>query len=256
MSALSRRNVILAGTAFFVSGAIAWLWFFFRPLSDDNWKIKVEGNEVLTPKEIEEVARYLLRSEIGGISVQELQDTLQLNPRIAYAKVSIKSGKNLHIVIREKPTEYVLHIPPSFHEKSATGETLSGNMEKMNSQIFPDIPIFYLTSKIEENKKTGELRRDIIRLWNDSRTSYSFLWERISEIEIKRGTRNLHESGYVYIIYPTQNRSRIVISGRFNVQTLRRLWAVFYYIETKLQNAWSDIEIQEKSAIIRERPLK
>ena len=44
----------------------------------------------------------------------------------------------------------------------------------------------------------------------------------------------------------------MVYEGRFSEETLRRLWAVYAYLETKLPRSVTLVDLQENSAIIRE----
>jgi hypothetical protein len=100
-------------------------------------------------------------------------------------------------------------------------------------------------------------RSDIIRLWKDTHEKYAFLWQRLAEIEIQplkdRASDETAQSGiWRYRIYSAGIRSCVVYEGRFSEETLRRLWAVYAYLEAKLPRSMTLVDLQENSAIIRE----
>lgn len=121
----------------------------------------------------------------------------------------------------------------------------------------PDKVIFYLTFGTESLVSP---KSDIIRLWKDTKEKYAFLWQRLAEIEIRplKSSRNA-EAGMTekagiwrYRIYSAGIRACVVYEGRFSEETLRRLWAVYAYLETKLPRSVTLVDLQENSAIIRE----
>lgn len=250
-----RKKILYAGLVLFAVGGLLMAWFVVkRHTADAEWAIHVEGNRILSEREIEEVVSYLLRSAKDGVSADEIRDTLLLNRRIATARVAVLPGHRIRIILTERHLEYLQNEGNGVAEKDAQGTTIVENAAHIHRDFTPDKVIFYLTFGSETMDAP---RSDIIRLWQDTRGKYAFLWQRLAEIEIQplkdQKVDELEKRGiWRYRIYSAGVRSCVVYEGRFSEETLRRLWAVYAYLEAKLPRSVTLVDLQENSAIIRE----
>lgn len=149
-------------------------------------------------------------------------------------------------------------------EKDASGFSIVENAAYLHKDLTPDKVIFYLTfGGGESSTTTASPKSDIIRLWKETREKYAFLWQRFAEIEIRplKASESSDAEGkpaipgdgiWRYRIYSAGIRSCVVYEGHFSEETLRRLWAVYAYLENKLPRSVTLVDLQENSAIIRE----
>jgi cell division septal protein FtsQ len=85
-----RKKILFTGAALFLAGGALMTWFVIKRHSGaGDWQIAVEGNRILTEKEIQEVVGYLLHAAKDGVSSDEIRDALLLNSRIASAKATV-----------------------------------------------------------------------------------------------------------------------------------------------------------------------
>lgn len=257
-----RKKILYAGLSLFALGGILLTWYVVKRHSGDGeWAVSVEGNRILTEKDIQDVVTYLLRAAKDGVSADEIRDALLLNTRIATARVAVLPGQRIQIAITERTLEYLQNEGNGVAEKDGKGTTIVENASQIHRDFTPDKVIFYLTFGEESSVSP---RSDIIRLWKDTREKYAFLWQRLAEIEIRPlkagsssatvATSGKAEKGGIwrYRIYSAGIRSCVVYEGRFSEETLRRLWAVYAYLEAKLPRSVTLVDLQENSAIIRE----
>lgn len=260
-----RKKILIAGVALITLGAVLTTWFLVkRHGGGDGWQISVEGNRILTEKDVQDVVSYLLKAAKDGVSSDEIRDSLLLNPRIATAKVTVLPGRKVNITLTERQLEYLQNDDGGVAEKDPGGITIVENAAYLHKDLTPDKVIFYLTFGGESSLSP---KSDIIRLWKGTREKYAFLWQRFAEIEIrpmKAGNAAEAAEGetpppqksegtlWRYRIYSAGVRSCVVYEGRFSEETLRRLWAVYAYLEAKLPRSVTLVDLQENSAIIRE----
>lgn len=252
-----RKKILIAGLALLATGGALMTWFVVKRHSGSgDWQISIEGNRILTEKEISDVVTYLLRAAKDGVSSDEIRDALLLNTRIESAKVTVLPGRKITIRLSERTLEYLQNEEAGVAEKDHTGTTIVENASQLHKDLTPDKVIFYLTFGTESMVSP---KSDIIRLWKDTREKYAFLWQRLAEIEIRPLKDRNAEAGMTekagiwrYRIYSAGIRSCVVYEGRFSEETLRRLWAVYAYLEAKLPRSVTLIDLQENSAIIRE----
>lgn len=251
-----RRKILLSGIALLTAGGLLMGFYLFkRHHGTGDWQIQVEGNRILTEKDIQDVVTYLLRAAKDGVSADEIREALLLNTRIATASVTVLPGQRIHITMTERVLEYLQNEGNGVAEKDARGETIVENASQIHRDFTPDKVIFYLTFGGESMISP---RSDIIRLWKETHEKYAFLWQRLAEIEIRplkdraasEGTGN--SAIWRYRIFSAGIRSCVVYEGRFSEETLRRLWAVYAYLENKLPRSVTLVDLQENSAIIRE----
>jgi len=256
-----QRRLLVTGLALFMAGGLILGWYIFKRHSGSgDWQIQVEGNRVLTEKELQEVVLYLLRAAKDGVSSEEIRDALLLNSRIATAKATILPGRRINISITERVLEHMQNEGSGIAEKDAAGSTIVENAAQLHKDLTPDKVIFYLTFRTESMTAQASPKSDIIRLWKDTQRKYAFLWQRLAEIEIRPLKENSNaisdptgKTGiWRYRIYSAGIRSCVVYEGRFSEETLRRLWAVYAYLEAKLPRSVTLVDLQENSAIIRE----
>jgi hypothetical protein len=250
-----RKKILYTGLALFAAGGLLLTWYVMKRHSGaGEWAISVEGNRILTEKEIQNVVSYLLQAAKDGVSAEEIREALLLNPRIATARVAVLPGRRIQIALTERVLEYLQHEGSGVAEKDAKGTTIVENASQIHRDFTPDKVIFYLTFG---SQSMASPRSDIIRLWKDTHEKYAFLWQRLAEIEIQplkdRASDETAQSGiWRYRIYSAGIRSCVVYEGRFSEETLRRLWAVYAYLEAKLPRSMTLVDLQENSAIIRE----
>lgn len=252
-----RKKILIAGLALLFTGGALMTWFLVkRHGGSGDWQVAIEGNRILTEKEITDVVTYLLRAAKDGVSSDEIRDALLLNTRIETAKVTVLPGRKINIRINERTLEYLQNEDTGVAEKDHAGLTIVENASLLHKDLTPDKVIFYLTFGTESSVSP---RRDIIRLWKDTKEKYAFLWQRLAEIEIRPLKERNAEAGMTekagiwrYRIYSAGIRSCVVYEGRFSEETLRRLWAVYAYLEAKLPRSVTLVDLQENSAIIRE----
>lgn len=252
-----RKKILIAGLALLFTGGALMTWFLVkRHGGSGDWQVAIEGNRILSEKEITDVVTYLLRAAKDGVSSDEIRDALLLNTRIETAKVTVLPGRKINIRINERALEYLQNEDTGVAEKDHAGLTIVENASQLHKDLTPDKVIFYLTFGTESSVSP---KRDIIRLWKDTKEKYAFLWQRLAEIEIRPLKERNAEAGMTekagiwrYRIYSAGIRSCVVYEGRFSEETLRRLWAVYAYLEAKLPRSVTLVDLQENSAIIRE----
>ena len=205
-----------------------------------GWSVEVAGE--LKPeqkKEIQETILYFVKINKNRIDKKAIQDILSLNPRIKkVTRVDISLQKTISIEVKLKKTAYIGHDPKNhrFQEVSTKEETLEEDIKKFD-KIDAEIPILCLTDNVRSGKgptmaysgsSFSSMKRDIISAFRKTRAEYAFIWRYISEI-------CLGEGYYRYIIYSTHVRSRIETNEKFDRMLLRRLWAVFFYLNQASQ---------------------
>jgi len=256
-----QKRLLFTGLSLFALGGALLGWYVFKRHSGTgDWQIQVEGNRILTEKEIQDVVLYLLRAAKDGVSSDEIRDALLLNTRVATAKATVLPSRRINISITERLLEHLQNEGQGIAEKDPGGSTIVENAAYLHKDLTPDKVIFYLTFRNESMTAQASPKSDIIRLWKDTQKKYAFLWQRLAEIEI----RPLKDSSsatpdptgksgiWRYRIYSAGIRSCVVYEGRFSEETLRRLWAVYAYLEAKLPRSVTLVDLQENSAIIRE----
>lgn len=250
-----RRKVLFSGAVLFALGGLILLWYVVKRHSGDGgWQITIEGNQILGEKELQDVVLYLLRSAKDGVSADEIRQALLLNPRIAAARVAILPARRIRIAIEERRLEYLENEGHGMAEKDATGTMIAENVSQLHRDLTPDKVVFYLTFR---DPSADKPRSDIIRLWRKTRERYAFLWQRVSEIGIQRVEgQSAGSHSWRYRIFSAGLRSCVVHEGDFTEETLRRLWAVYAYLETQLPRAVTLVDLQENSAIVREMKVE
>ena len=205
-----------------------------------GWSVEVAGE--LKPeqkKEIQETILYFVKINKNRIDEKVIKEILSLNPRIKkVVRVDISLQKKVSVEVSLKKTAYIGHDPGSnrFQEISTEEEILEEDIKKFDN-IDAEIPILCLTDNVPSRKgpsmaypgsSFSSMKRDIISAFRKTRAEYAFIWRYISEI-------CLGEGYYRYIIYSSHVRSRIETNEKFDRMLLRRLWAVFFYLNQASQ---------------------
>lgn len=249
MDTWSKKYLMWPGISLMIIGLSGILYYYlihFRG-NTDKWEVEVKGSETITEKEIKDVVLYLIRTDAKGITVEELEDSLEMNPRIDKAEIQVRPGKKLYIVVKERQTTHLVHTGSKLSEMS-NKLPIQEKLVELPDYISSDMPIFYLTDRQTKKKDTQSVLSDIIRYWQSTRSDYAFLWERLSEIEII--TRELR--GPLIQVYPATTRARISITETFDDSVLQRLWAVLFFLEKAADPHWYDVELYRQNAIIKE----
>lgn len=249
----TRTAILVVGVIFILSGVvlISWrLWMASRP---QQWQIQVQGLVNIPKQDIESLVLYLLRSP-QGISKQEIEQALLLNPRIEKVQITIEN-KKMTLQITERLAALLVQRPPQILELSSDMQILQENLLPTAYDLNPSLPIFFLNHEEggEKHKKEfTKYQRDIIRLWKATQSSYSFIWGRISEIETVWKNNKAH-----FYIYLSTRQVKIHLSQFFSRETLRRLWATFYYLENVSPSSFPrQIELYKEHAIVRQQQVE
>ncbi|MES0490526.1 MAG: hypothetical protein ABUK01_11065 [Leptospirales bacterium] len=235
------RLMLLTGGAFII---IASAWLIYNTYSgiDRPWTIKIEGNRMMPEKEFASLISNYINNRKGNVSAQGIKNLLLLNPRIKNCSVHI-SRNVIEISLKEQETGYLEQISPHITEHTLNGKTLQEKIEKLG-HLNPDQPILYLTASNDIEIKT--LKSDIIQLWDKTKYAYSFIWTRISEIEIGRDETG-HPQVFIFTVKPP---ARIRLEGKFDEESFRRLWAILYYLEHLQPKKMVNVQIYNDHAVI------
>lgn len=238
----------LAGLLFIFGGIVLYL-FISHPLpGKKDWKIEVSGTERLQQNEIKELVLYIIRSSEKSISAQELENAIALNPFVKNVNVKLNLPRTVLITIEETQATYYSQESGQLREYDSEGKLLEENVQKIFRKEFSEIPIFYLTDQSRDIKSSLKLQRDIIQLWQETREEYGFLWQRISEIEIRTGE---NKKNVEPVFYATGARARVIVQMPVSRKLLLRLWGTFYYLENTNKTYWLDVMVREQDAIVK-----
>ncbi len=236
------RLLLIPGTILVVVAFVSLLYQRSRPGEPET---VVRGLQTLSEQDILGIVNFLARQsvppKVSAIKPEELKEMLSLHPRIKSATVTRQKAK-LFIEIVEKEPGYLVHRPPYLMEVSPDHEIVQERItQKM--EITPEIPIFYLTA--EKDNEVSLIKRDIIQLWTRTRELYAGLWEKISEIKIRRAN-----AGQIEIVfYLTEQPVSIIVYDKFGPDEMAKLWAVIAYVE-------EDNKTDSDAAKSRSKPKK
>jgi len=235
------RVMLLTGGVLII---IASAYLIYNTYSGVNqpWTIKIEGNKMMPEREFASLISNYIKNQNGNISAKEIKNLLLLNPRIKSCSVKI-SRNTIHLNLVEQETGYLEQTSIHITENTLSGKVLQEKIEKLG-HLNPDQPILYLTAAKDIEIKT--LKRDIIQLWDKTKYAYSFIWTRISEIEIGRDETG-HPELTVYTVKPP---ARIRLEGKFDEESFRRLWAILYYLESLQPKKTVNVQIYNDHAVI------
>ena len=221
-----------------------------------EWEIKVVGQlKANQRQEVEETVRYFVQLNKNQVNERALKEILQLNPRVAeVTDITISSRKQIVIQLKFKETAYVYHNPKNYQlqEISFMNEVLEAQINNFH-EIDKEIPILCLTDcpsyKVSRHcsgdaRVYDKMKRDIISILQKTKLNYGFVWEYISEI-------CLGVSPYRYTIYSSHTRSRIQTNNQFDLALVRRLWALFYYLERKFKTKSTEVRLNRYNAHIK-----
>lgn len=227
------------------------LWLSARP---KQWQIAVSGTRYLQVPEIQNMILFLLRSNPQGITQEDIRQALLLNPRIKNADVQI-DGKKMNIRIVEITPALLVDYPNSMVELSDQMKLLQEDFLGNPLSFDLNLPLYSVSNatqkNIEKNKKEfTKYQRDIISLWEATKNSYAFIWERISEIEI------LWQQGKPrFSLYLTTSQTRISVGSEISLALLQRLWAIFYYMEqissSQVTQQVMQVDVFQRHAIVK-----
>ena len=209
--------IFSSGFIFIFIGLILVVYIFFFSSSHNKWSIQIEGSKTISKKEIKTLISYLIRTEKKGISTEQLEEALLLNPRIKTAYVYIRPNKIMKIIITEKQTSHINQTNGKFSEISEDFFVIEEDIQQLNKTIQSEIPMFY-TLKTTSKKRNKKVKKQITNLFLTTKNKYAFIWQRISEIKITRNN---------IIIYPSTSRTKILIHDKFDKYILKRIWGVF-----------------------------
>ena len=243
------------------SGILFTAYYLFLVFTVHNfWDIEVEGISNLKTQDIRQTSLMILKKTNASSVTTEIEEALKMNPRIKNANVHILPNRKLHIQIVENKSEFLVQSNHHVSEFSDDEKIIQESIQDYLVGFEPEIPVFYLTSHNGiENKALimspaihikglpGQIFRNILDLYRETKTEFAFLWQRISEIEIYT------DAGDVYCsFYPSTVRAKIQIFYFLDRSTLTRLWATLYFLEKTGSNGYSHVDLQTQNAIIRE----
>ena len=218
-------------------------YFFVKKFFPSKYlSIVIDGAYITDTVLLEEIIRDLVSKKGKAITKKEIQEVLKVEHRIKnIKKIDLVSDKKIYIEIEEYETGYVLHdvARGKFIEKSFNNIDLQDSIIVSNPSLTADIPIIVEDSVVAPI----HIKETIIELYKNTKVEYSFIWQRISEISI-------HDNEI--IMYTAHARSAIHTREHFDTVLLKRLWAVFFHIETKYKSSWTDIYIYPKHIALKE----
>ena len=137
-----RKKILIAGVALTALGAVLTTWFLVkRHGGGDGWQISVEGNRILSEKDVQDVVSYLLKAAKDGVSSDEIRDALLFNPRIATAKVTVLPGRRVNITVTERQLEYLQSEQEGVAEKDPSARQ-SSRMPRIYTKISLQTKLF------------------------------------------------------------------------------------------------------------------
>lgn len=206
----------------FLAGAV------FYSNSRSQWSISIRGLHTLGEREVKGYVLYYLKNHPENVSSSEIEEILKFHPRVKTAKVTVFL-KNISIVLTERKSGYLWQQGTDISEVSENGEVLQDVVTK-KGHLLEDMPIFYLTA--ENDNEIKAVKSDIIRLWEKTRGSYSFVWDRVSEFVLLKDEMGDPEIEIYHSFVPV----KIVFSGKMDVEDFRKLWALFSLVESGVES--------------------
>ncbi|MDH4199572.1 MAG: FtsQ-type POTRA domain-containing protein [Spirochaetia bacterium] len=214
----------------------------FYQYMHSRWNIVIHGLQTLSEEEIESYVSYYLKENPEKISSQDIEQILKFHPRVESVRVSIWF-KTISITIEEKKTGYLFQNGNAVSEVSPDGKILQELVVEKN-HLSPDFPIFYLTA--ENDNEITTIKRDIIQLWEKTKSSHGFIWQRLSEFVLLRDEMGNPEIDVFHAFLPL----KISIFAKMDINTFRKLWAILYLVETENFAKKSLIRIYSDHAVM------
>lgn len=247
---MKRRDLILypVGILFSLMGIFLGLLVFWPKSHEKVSYLEIQGNKKVTREEILAAVEDILKED--GANYEKIQEVLLMNPRILNVNFSkVKNGHYL-LQIKEKKTLYFEHTPQGLREYAEDGQILQEQAEK-SVLYFPEseIPIFYLTEKVEKVDMVAAIKSDIISLVQKTYQTHAFVWQRVSEFEIAPAN-SVEKKGVELILYPVTVPAKIVVNMAINMGFLERLWSILYYLEKYYPRTRTIVELYEQNAVV------
>jgi len=214
--------------------------YYFSFLSP--WGISIDGLRSLSQKEVEGYVQYYLKENPQKVSDTEIKNILEFHPRIQSVAVKIRFRK-IYISIVEKNAGYLEHNRESISEVTADGQVLQEMVVEKN-HLSEDFPIFYLTA--ENDNEISAIKRDIIRFWEATKISHAFLWQRLSEVVLKRDEMDNPEIVFFHSHLPV----KITMLNKFDTLAFRKLWAVVYLMESENPSRKTNVRIYQDHGVM------
>ena len=236
---LSRNNKIyvIAGLLFILTSAGVFIFTL-----NSSWKISINGLRTLGNREVLSYVEFYIKENPQNVTSKDIKTLLEYHPRIQSAEVSVFI-KRINITIHEKTAGFLTHNNGYISEESSDGKMLQEMVVEKN-HLSEDFPIFYLTT--ENDNELSTLKRDIIRLWESTRLSHSFIWKRVSEIVLKRDEMDNTAIEFFHSYLPV----KITMYNNFNSEEFRKLWAILYLTETGDYHKKTSIRIYTDHAVL------
>jgi len=235
-----QKKALTASGALLV--ALSLIWFLYSTIfTDSQTNIEINGLQTIPYEEIENPVRHYLKNNKSILNPEDIESMIALHPRVASVKVVPGIGK-ITINITEATSAYLVNNGSTISEVDLDDKTLQEEVWK-KEQLTEDLPIFYLTPEKANEIKT--LRSDIIRVWEKTRDSHSFIWHRVSEIVVK-----IRHGKPEITFYHAERNARIIFTGRFTFTSFRKLWAILYYLDSDITHERAVIKVYEDHATL------
>lgn len=245
-----KKNILFWGLAFILIGVFLISFRFWFSIKNQQWRIDVIGTKYLVVPELQNMVLFLLRSHPEGVSKEDIEFSLLLNPRIKDVAVEIK-GKKMTIHIQEELPSLLVHHPPHVLEFSQQQKLLQENFLANPHLLLPDLPIYFIAKDQKNKKEFTQYQRDIISLWGETHDSYGFIWQRISEIELQ-----WQNEKPIFYVYLSKQNIRVSLKQKLSKEVLQRLWALFFYIEKiSPSTLFKEIELYQRHAVLKKDRL-
>lgn len=238
MELLKNKAAYLATGVFLVLSSLVLYFYAWN----SQWHISISGLQSLTNGEMVSYVNFYLKENSKNVSSREIKNILEFHPRVKSAEVSIFL-KRIRIRLVEKTGGYLVHNGPYVSEITTNGQVLQEMILEKN-HLSEDFPIFYLT--VENDNELSTLKRDIIRLWEATKVSHGFIWERLSEIVLKRDEMDNPEIDFFHSYLPV----KIAMFQKFDSHALRKLWAMLYLVETENYSKKASIRIYQDHGVL------
>jgi len=237
---LQNRTTLIVGSVLIILSTFFFYYTYTK--KKQTYVISVNGNHYISKTEVKNIVNEYLQKFPENPDNTEIEEIIGLHPRIKSVQV-IRKGGNIQVTIEENSKTYLYQNGTALSEANLEDQTIQE--EIIEDRLLPsDIPIFYLTA--EKDNEILTIKRDIIQIWDQTSIAYDFIWNKISEIEIKKDEKN-QPGIYLYTIY---GNVVLFIPEKFNKEVLERVWAILYYIEHNEIRRPSLIKIYDDHAII------